>query len=417
MNVTLVVPLVVLCVVIALIALRQVAGLRLRIWQIMVLGALGMLLTRSIDPDEAVRALDVDVMLFLGEMFVLGRALEDSGVLAELSHRLFARARSESSLMALVIVGSGAASAVLMNDTVAIVGVPVVVALGRAHHLDVRPLLLGLAFGVTAGSVVSPIGNPQNLLVALAIEGNPFVTFAVWLAVPTAIALALTYLALRLTARGKHEGSLTPLTPPPSIQGGLARVIRFALVLLLVLVAARVILVPVGSPIELRLTAVALVPAALVLLLARERLSVLRGVDWPTLAFFAALFVVVEAVDSAGLTTEVVGRLGSGVAETPLILAVSAVMSQIVSNVPLVALYLPALQEAGAGTQAYMALAAGSTLAGNLTLIGAASNVIVVDVAERRFGVTLGFWEFTRIGAPLALAQLLTTGAWLALVG
>lgn len=417
MNATLVVPLVVLGAVIALIALRQVAGLRLRIWQIMVLGAAGMLLARSIDPDEAVRSLDVDVMLFLGGMFVLGRALEDSGVLAQLSHRLFARARSESALTALVVVGSGAASAMLMNDTVAIVGVPVVVALGRAHHLDVRPLLLGLAFGVTAGSVVSPIGNPQNLLVALALEGNPFVTFAVWLAVPTAIALALTYAAIRLTSRGDSKRPLAPLSPPATARGGLARVSRIAFVLLLGLVAARVLLVAVGSPIEVRLTAVALIPAALVLLLARERLSVLRGVDWPTLAFFAALFVVVEAVDSAGVTGEVVKRLGSGVGETPLILVVSAALSQIVSNVPLVALYLPALQEAGADTEAYMALAAGSTLAGNLTLIGAASNVIVVDVAERRFGVTLGFWEFTRIGAPLALAQLLATGGWLALVG
>ena len=87
-----------------------------------------------------------------------------------------------------------------------------------------------------------------------------------------------------------------------------------------------------------------------------------------------------------------------------------------VSNVPLVALYLPTLSEVGAGSEAYMALAAGSTLAGNLTLIGAASNVIVVDVAERRFGVRIGFWEFTRIGAPLALAQIVVVWAWLALI-
>lgn len=412
-------PLVVLGSVIVLIAVRQVGGLRLQIWQIMLAGAAGMLLTGSIGPRDAVEAVDLDVMLFLAGMFVLGRALEDSGVLADLSFRLFSRATTSSALMALVVAGSGIASAVLMNDTVAIVGVPVVVALARSHSLDARPLLLGLAFGVTAGSVVSPIGNPQNLLVALDLDvngaGNPFMAFARWLAIPTAIALALTYAALRLAAR-EDPRALAPLAPTPPARGGLARASRIALGLLLALIALRVALVGVESVPDVRLTVVALVPAGFVLLASRERVSVLRGVDWQTLLFFAALFVVVEAVDTAGVTAEVVGRLGERVDNTATILGISAALSQLVSNVPLVALYLPALDEVNAGAEAYLALAAGSTLAGNLTLIGAASNVIVVDVAERRFGVSIGFWEFTRIGVPLALAQLAATWAWLALV-
>ncbi|MCK9496138.1 MAG: SLC13 family permease [Dehalococcoidia bacterium] len=412
-------PLVVLGSVIVLIAVRQVGGLRLQIWQIMLAGAAGMLLTGSIGPRDAVEAVDLDVMLFLAGMFVLGRALEDSGVLADLSFRLFSRATTSSALMALVVAGSGIASAVLMNDTVAIVGVPVVVALARSHSLDARPLLLGLAFGVTAGSVVSPNGNPQNLLVALDLDvngaGNPFMAFARWLAIPTAIALALTYAALRLAAR-EDPRALAPLAPTPPARGGLARASRIALGLLLALIALRVALVGVESVPDVRLTVVALVPAGFVLLASRERVSVLRGVDWQTLLFFAALFVVVEAVDTAGVTAEVVGRLGERVDNTATILGISAALSQLVSNVPLVALYLPALDEVNAGAEAYLALAAGSTLAGNLTLIGAASNVIVVDVAERRFGVSIGFWEFTRIGVPLALAQLAATWAWLALV-
>ncbi len=100
-------PLVVLSVVIGLIAVRQVGGLRLQIWQIMVVGALGMLLTGSIGPTEAGRSLDLDVMLFLAGMFVVGRALEDSGVLADLSFRLFSHAHSTSALAALVVVVPG----------------------------------------------------------------------------------------------------------------------------------------------------------------------------------------------------------------------------------------------------------------------------------------------------------------------
>ena len=120
-------------------------------------------------------------------------------------------------------------------------------------------------------------------------------------------------------------------------------------------------------------------------------------------------------MNDAGVTEEVVVRLGRHVASTPWVLAMSAAVSQVVSNVPLVALYLPALAEAGGGTEARMALAAGSTLAGNLTLIGAASNIIVVDNAERRFGERISFWEFTRVGAPLGVSQLLLTWGWFAL--
>ncbi len=409
-------PLAILGTVVALIAVRQVGRVRLQIWQIMVAGAAAMILSGSIASAEAARAIDVDVMLFLAGMFVVGRAVEDSGVLAQLSHRLFGRASSARALDALVIAGAGATSAVLMNDTVAIVGVPVVVGLARTHGLDARPLLLALAFGVTAGSVVSPIGNPQNLLVALELDGNAFATFAGWLLVPTVAALGLTYVAVRLSG-GEGRHGLASAAPPAVASDGLARVSRIALGILLALILARVLLVATGAPFELRLTAIAVIPAAFILVASRERADVLRGVDWQTLAFFAALFVVVDAVDRAGVTTEVVERLGERVTEVPVILAVSAGLSQLVSNVPLVALYLPTLDRLGADTDASMALAAGSTLAGNLTLIGAASNVIVADLAERRFGVRIGFWEFTRVGAPLALAQLTVTWLWFAFLG
>lgn len=407
------VPLLVLGGVVALIAIRQVGSLRLQIWHVMSLGAAAMLLTRSISPREALHAVDLDVMLFLFGMFVLGRALEESGTLADLSYRLFSRARSIDELVLLILFGAGVASALLMNDTLAIVGVPVVVALARAHRVTPRLTLLALAFAVTAGGVLSPIGNPQNLLVALRGEavGNPFVTFATWLALPALGALLLSYGALRLAYRREFHGTALVHERSEIRDAALARLSRAALLVLLALIALRIAIVSAGIEVDLRLTVIALVPAAVVLAGSPRRVSLTRTIDWPTLAFFAALFVVVEAVDEAGVTTEVVARLGAHVASTPWVLAASAAASQLVSNVPLVALYLPALDRAGGGVEAYMALAAGSTLAGNLTLIGAASNVIIVDSAERRFGVRLSFWEFTRVGLPLGIAQLLLT--WL----
>jgi Na+/H+ antiporter NhaD/arsenite permease-like protein len=410
------VALVILGAVVVLIAVRQVGSLRLQIWQVLGGGAAAMLLTGRIGPLDALRAIDLDVMLFLFGMFVLGRALEESGLLARIAVRFFARARGVDGLVLLIVFGAGVASALLMNDTLAIVGTPVAVALARAHRVPPRLTLLALAFAVTAGSVASPIGNPQNLLVALAGGGdNPFLDFARYLAVPALGSLALTYAALRVAFRRDFHGDALVHAPAAIGDRALARLAACALALLLALIAARVALVGLHAPVEVRLTAIALAPAALLVALSPRRVELVRGVDWPTLAFFAALFVVVGGVNRAGVTVEVVGRLGGRITSTPVILAASAALSQLVSNVPLVALYLPALRSAGAGTASRMALAAGSTLAGNVTLIGAASNVIVVDGAERRFGERVGFWEFTRVGVPLALAQLALTWAWLAL--
>ena len=76
-------------------------------------------------------------------------------------------------------------------------------------------------------------------------------------------------------------------------------------------------------------------------------------------------------------------------------------LSQFISNVPLVALYLPVLMHAGTTTAGLMALAAGSTIAGNLTILGAASNVIIIQSAEKKASETITFWEFLRVGVPL----------------
>lgn len=90
-----------------------------------------------------------------------------------------------------------------------------------------------------------------------------------------------------------------------------------------------------------------------------------------------------------------------------MILGVSAVLSQFISNVPLAALYLPMLIHAGASTKEMIALAAGSTIAGNLFILGAASNVIIIQNAEKRHQETLTFLEFAKVGIPLTIINVI----------
>ncbi len=401
------IPLIVLLAVFVLIAVRRIGRLRLQIWQIMLGGAFVVLVTGQISPLDALKAINVDVMLFLFGVFIVGQALEESGYLSQLSYRLFHRARSVNSLILLVLLAGGALAALLMNDTLAIIGTPVVLLIARRNNVSSRLMLLALAFAVTIGSAASPIGNPQNLLVALD-DGisNPFVTFLKFLLVPTLLNLFLAYLLLRLFFRKEFGHRLEQPTPPSVADPRLARLSQVSLVIMGALIVVKIVLVFAGAAVDFRLTYIALAAALPIVLLSPKRLSVVRRIDWFTLVFFAAMFVLMESVWLTGFFQSEIARLNLNVTATPVILGVSAVMSQFISNVPLVALYLPLLVHAGATTAGMMALAAGSTIAGNLTILGAASNVIIIQNAEKKQGETLTFFEFVRVGAPLTLLNL-----------
>jgi Na+/H+ antiporter NhaD/arsenite permease-like protein len=402
------VSIIVLLVVFVLIAVRQIGRFRLQIWQAMLLGALAVLLTGQISPAEALKAINLDIILFLFGMFVVGQALEESGYLSHLSSRLFGRAKTVDSLLLLILFGAGLLSAFLMNDTLAIIGTPVMLQIARKTGIRPKLLLLSLAFSVTIGSVMSPIGNPQNLLVA--VNGNipnPFITFLRYLAVPTLINLFLTYLTLKFFYRGHFKNEPLNHSADPITDPALARLSKVSLIIIVILVLAKIITSLLGLGIDFRLTYIALAAALPIILLSPRRLGVVRKIDWSTLIFFAAMFVLMESVWDSGYFQKVIAALQLNLQSVGIIMGVSIALSQLISNVPLVALYLPVLSHLGAATKEMMALAAGSTIAGNLSILGAASNVIIIQNAEKKAGETLTFWEFVKIGIPLTAVNTL----------
>jgi Na+/H+ antiporter NhaD/arsenite permease-like protein len=411
------ISIIVLGLVFILIAVRQIGNIRFQIWQVMVGGALAVLITGQITPLDAMKAINLDVMLFLFGVFVVGQAMESSGYLAHLSYGFFRRARSVDSLVLYILFGIGSLSALLMNDTLAIIGTPLVLSLARKARVESKVLLLALAFAITIGSAMSPIGNPQNLLVA--VNGNitnPFITFFRYLLLPTIVNLFLAYLMLRLFYRRQFHGEVVNHVPEPVTDPALARLSRVSLIIMGGLVLIKIAIVFAGWDIDFRLTYIALAAALPVVLLSPRRLEVVRRIDWFTLIFFAAMFVLMASVWNAGIFQGIIGSSPLDLTSTGMILAVSILLSQLVSNVPLAALYLPMLMQLGASTRGLAGLAAGSTIAGNLTVLGAASNVIIIQNAEKRAGETLTFWDFLRIGVPLTLANALVYWLFLSFI-
>ena len=405
-----------LALVFVLIAIRQVGGIRFQIWHVMAMGAGVVLVTGQIAPLDALHAVNFDVILFLFGMFIVGHALEESGFLAHVAYNYIKHAHSAGALILFIMVGFGAASAVLMNDTTAIIGTPVVLLIARKHDMSPKLLLVALAFSVTIGSVVSPIGNPQNLLIALnGTMVDPFGTFFRWLFIPTVFTMVIAFLLLRMFYRTDFHDIPLTYSQEPIRNRELAFLSKLSLTMMVILIALKIFSVVLRFNLEFRLTTIALTSALPILIGSKRRWMILKNIDWSTLIFFASMFVLMDSVWKSGFFQHVLSESKYDVTSTGMIVSVSIVFSQFISNVPLVALYQPLLIHAGTATKGFMALAAGSTIAGNLFILGAASNIIIIQNAEKRSHQTITFWDFAKIGIPLTGLSIVVYWFFLAL--
>jgi Na+/H+ antiporter NhaD/arsenite permease-like protein len=392
------------------------------VWAIFLAGAVVTVGTGILSLAGAAAALDsnLGLLVFLFSLFLFAAALEQAGALDHLAVWVLGRARRPADVPFLLFVVLGGLSAFVLNDALVLVGVPLLLAVARRMRVSPQPLLLTLAFSVTVGSVPTPFGNPQNLLVSLG-SGlpNPLATFLRYLVVPTAVNLLLGGWYLRRVfgpqlAREAPEPlpaalPRTRLFPRSELRPLLRRFPALVVfpVTILSLLSADVTADIVRGP-AVPLDLIALGGALVTLLATPERTGLIARVDWTILVLFAGLFVVVAGAATGGVVSAIEGAVplpgpGHAVAGLGTILLTSVGGSQLLGNVPWVALQIPWLRAAGYGpgaSWAWVALAGGSTLAGNLTMLGAASNLIVVGRAERA-GVRIDLRAFLRVGLPL----------------
>jgi Na+/H+ antiporter NhaD/arsenite permease-like protein len=403
--------LVVSCLIFLLIAVRQWLPPAVRIWRIMTAGAVVLLLLGEISPRDAVLAVDWNVIAYLFGVFVIAAALYDTGISHTIGRRLAALSNPDRALLALIAIVA-LASAVLTNDAAAIIGTPVALMLARALRWPPVPLLMALCATVTVASMASPVGNPQNILIATTgYFQDPVLTFAIWLAVPTALSLALVFAwARRLLGAPGDEAA--PTTPEDDVPNGAPRTwpAHLGIVLLVLLIGCESLLQLSGKGLGLPFGAASVIACAPVLAFGNRRLAVLRAVDWPTLTFFVAMFIVTGSLLQSGSLQALLGTMQERLTEPAVTAAVSFVASQLFSNVPVVDIYLKLLPS---GSVPNLVMLAGiSTLAGNLFIISAASNVIVLQQAERLGETPFTFWQFALALLPVTIASAGVTYAW-----
>jgi Na+/H+ antiporter NhaD/arsenite permease-like protein len=347
--------------------------------------------------DEAWQAIDANTIVFLLSMMVVNAYLSYAGFFQLALLYLLRFTRSPLGLLGLLTVGTGVLSAFFLNDTLALVSTPLTVQLTRSLKLNPVPYLLAIAGATNIGSVATLSGNPQNILVG-SFSGISYSTFAQALLPIAAVGLVLQVGWLWLL-----YPDVRSLQPCPSPSLPRFRAYRPVLIKTLIVTGLLLAAFAVGLPLA---ESAFLAAAALLVTRRIKPQRVLQQVDWSLLVMFSGLFILTRCVQELNL----LAGLTPWIAHPAGLLAVTAIVSNLISNVPAVLLLQGGISPEA--TQSWLLLAAGSTLAGNLTLFGAVANLITVEAAMAA-GCRLSFWQHLRFGLPLTLMTLVLTYVWL----
>jgi Na+/H+ antiporter NhaD/arsenite permease-like protein len=413
-----------LAVGIFLVALALIATEWVHRTKIALVGASLVVITQTIDQEEAIEAIDFNTIGLLAGMMLMVRVTEPTGVYNYLAIRAGQAARGRPLALVMALAGTTAVlSAFLDNLTTVLLIVPITFLLADTLDLDPLPLILIEIISSNIGGTATLIGDPPNILIAGA-TGLSFGEFVVNLA-PVAmltfvVVTALLYVVYksRLQIPPDARDRLLALDARRSIEDSdeLRRTVPILVLAIIVFF--------VHKPLGLEPATVALAGASMMLLVTRESVEkALEGIEWTTLFFFLGLFVLVGALEETGAISEVADAIGSVTdgdrsAEVLGIAWVSALGSGMVDNIPFTTTMIPVVEELqadNAGDNAHWwALALGACFGGNATLIAAAANVAAAGMAERA-GRRIGFLTFLKVGVPVTLLSMAIATAYIAL--
>lgn len=350
----------------------------------------------------------LDVYFFLIGMMLLAEVARQEGLFDWLAAEAVRHARKSASRLFLIVYAVGTLVTVfLSNDATAVVLTPAVYAATRAARVEPLPYLFVCAFIANAASFVLPISNPANLVVF----GGGMPPLAEWLhyfALPSAVAIAATFLLLRFSQRLSLRGNVADAERSPSLSVGGKIAAAAIAATAVVLIAASTL----GKDLGLPTLVCGALATAIVLLLARQSpLPVLRDVSWSVIPLVGGLFVLVEGLNHTGVLPALAGILRRAADASPHATAwaagiIAAVASNLINNLPMGLISATTTQTAQVSHEVTGAVLIGVDLGPNLSVTGSLATILWL-IALRREGEHVGALRFLRVGLVVMPPALL----------
>jgi len=388
------------------IALGKIPGITLDRTGIALLGAIGMVAFGVITPEKAFAAIDLPTILLLYSLMIISAQLRLGGFytwIASKTALLFSRPKL---FLGAVMAISALLSAILANDIICFSFTPVLASSLIEAKLNPLPYLIGLAVSSNIGSAATLIGNPQNMLLGQ-VGHIPFDEFLLWCGPPSCISLIISFIIILLIFRKSMHLQSVTWSPKPEFSLPVFNSWQSAKGIIAVVVLVTLFFTAVPREIS------AVSIAGLLLCSRRMKTREILGlVDWHLITLFCALFILIQGISSDNHLHFIANRLKQGGMDfhnLTLLAPVTALLSNIFSNVPAVMMLIPLLDHRN--PEEWYTLAVSSTFAGNFLLMGSIANLIVVEQAEA-LGIQIRFKDHARVGMPVTLVSLLILILW-----
>jgi Na+/H+ antiporter NhaD/arsenite permease-like protein len=385
-------------------AIGRFPGLRIDRTGAAIIGASLMVGVNALSLEDAHQAINFDAIILLFGMMIVVANLQLSGFFSLVAQRVVEHAASPVVLLIAIVAVAGFFSAFFVNDTMCLVLTPLVLEITETLRRNPIPYLLAVAMASNIGSVATITGNPQNMMIG-SFSGISYRQFLACLSPVALVGLVLAVVVIYVAYR-REFASAERVT----VVGTLVTVDRWLMWKSIVVSLGMIVMFFAGWPVP----KVAVVAGALLLINRTvDPEKVYSRIDWSLIVLFVGLFVVIGGIERTSYQSDLAALAGQLHLDNVFLLSgFSALLSNLVSNAPAVLVFKPFVAHLANPTRAWLTLAMSSTLAGNLTIVGSVANLIVIQ--QSRHKVRIGFWEYFRVGAPLAILTISLGAAWIA---
>lgn len=385
-------------------------------------GAALMFVFKILTFEEGISHVDFNTLFVLIGMMIVVSVVKKSGLFEYVAILTAKISKGDpSKIMIYFMIITAFLSAVLDNVTTVLLIGPMTLVVSDMLSINPIPFLITQIIASNVGGTSTLIGDPPNIMIGSA-AGLSFGDFVVNLGPVIIVILAVVIIIFKFIYRNdlvKSENSaelIANLDEKKAIQDK-PLLIKSLVVLALILIGFMT-----HSKLGIESSVIALSGACIMLLIGKQDPhEIIYSVEWPTIAFFAGLFIVVGGLSSSGVITMLANLLvtktgGNVVLTMFLILWISAIVSSFLDNIPFVATLIPlilTMQTQGMDVMPlWWATSLGACLGGNGTLIGASANVVLAGVGQKH-GYPITFINYLKIGFPIMILTIIISSAYL----
>lgn len=391
------------------------------------IGAMLLVLIGILEPIEALGFIDFNTIGVLVGMMMFVAVVKNSGIFEYLAVKSAKIAKGDPwKIMIYFMIITAVLSAFLDNVTTVLLIGPMTFSICKTLELNPIPYLMTQIIASNVGGTATLIGDPPNIMIGSAAD-IPFISFVIYDGPIVVIVMAATILSFKflykkgLSVAPEKMELITQMDENKEIRD---HTLFIKSIVMIFFVALAFIF---HDTLHLQTSIIALSCAALMILIGKQDVEeTVHDVEWPTIVFFAFLFIVVGGLEKVGLIHMLAVTLmdATGTHYVVLMIAllwVSAICSAILDNIPFVATLIPLIQqmqEAGLDVwPLWWAISIGACFGGNGTIIGASANVVLTGIANRK-GYPITFIDFLKVGGPMMiLSIIMATGYMLIIFG